>query len=218
MLPEPAPHELFGKPGKLSPDLPQGLRGQGQRYRRRTGDREPLYHVAEGPLHGRFPRPFPGGRSAGAEDRGPGPFGGIRQTGRRMLRRSAAGDRSRNVYPGKGRGMEAAAADRIQTRFLGRVLPRRTGRTVEQSLRVVRHDAQGVRRQGNELLLPDRRSGDPGRSGSAGSRRGSFHHRRDDRSVGIHGRRHPGSPEIRRTGSSGRLLFRKNPFAGTTRG
>ena len=117
-----------------------------------------------------------------------------------------------------GRGMEAAAADRIQPRFLGRVLPRRTGRTVEQSLRVVRHDAQGVRRQGNELLLPDRRSGDPGRSGSAGSRRGSFHHRRDDRSVGIHGRRHPGSPEIRRTGSSGRLLFRKNPFAGTTRG
>ena len=93
-----------------------------------------------------------------------------------------------------------------------------TGRTVQQSLRVVRHDAQGVRRQGNELLLPDRRSGDPGRSGSAGSRRGSFHHRRDDRSVGIHGRRHPGSPEIRRTGSSGRLLFRKNPFAGTTRG
>ena len=122
-------------------------------------------------------------------------------------RRSAPGNRSRDLHPRTGNRMERAVEYRFQSGILARILHGGTGRSVEPSLRFIGHDEKDVRRKDHELFRPDRSCRNPCRSLAASCRGVGFYHRRDDRCGRVRCRRDTRRPENRRDGPARCILL-----------
>ena len=114
VLPLALRNELLGQPRRVPPAVPPQIHRHGQGDRRAARHRRTLRPLAQGSLHGRFPRQDDRGGGPGPENRGTRPRCGVRQARGRVLRRGAPGPRSRKLHPGAGRRAEREAPDGLQ--------------------------------------------------------------------------------------------------------